>query len=191
LRLKLKQNSKPDLVMNHEHYSPDYIRSVLQDVKTLALVGASANTVRPSYFVMKYLIEKGYTVYPVNPGLAGQELLGQQVYATLADIPLSIDMIDIFRNSEAALDVTKEALVLPQKPKVIWMQLSVRNDEAAALAEAEGLRVVMNRCPKMEYGKLSGEWGWVGGNSGVISSKRQSMNANGRLQSLGLGPTEK
>jgi uncharacterized protein len=177
--------------MNHEHYSPDYIRSVLQDVKTVALVGASANTVRPSYFVMKYLIEKGYTVYPVNPGLAGQELLGQQVYATLADIPVSVDMVDIFRNSEAALDVTKEALVLPQKPKVIWMQLSVRNDEAAALAEAEGLRVVMNRCPKMEYGKLSGEWGWVGGNSGVISSKRQSMNANGRLQSLGLGPKEK
>jgi uncharacterized protein len=177
--------------MNHEHYSPDYIRSVLQDVKTVALVGASANAVRPSYFVMKYLIEKGYTVYPVNPGLAGQQLLGQQVYATLADIPVSIDMVDIFRNSEAALDVTKEALVLPQKPKVIWMQLSVRNDEAAALAEAEGLRVVMNRCPKMEFGKLSGEWGWVGGNSGVISSKRQSMNANGRLQSLGLGPTEK
>jgi uncharacterized protein len=177
--------------MKHEHYSPDYIRSVLRDVKTVALVGASANTVRPSYFVMKYLIEKGYTVYPVNPGLAGQELLGQQVYATLADIPASIDMIDIFRNSEAALDVTKEALMLPQKPKVIWMQLSVSNDEAAALAEAEGLRVVMNRCPKMEYGKLSGEWGWVGGNSGVISSKRQSMNANGRLQSLGLGPTEK
>jgi uncharacterized protein len=177
--------------MNHEHYSPDYIRSVLRDVKTVALVGASANTVRPSYFVMKYLIEKGYTVYPVNPGLAGQELLGQQVYATLADIPVSIDMVDIFRNSEAALDVTKEALALVIKPKVIWMQLSVRNDEAAALAEAEGLRVVMNRCPKMEYGKLSGEWGWVGGNSGVISSKRQSMNTNGRLQSLGLGPTEK
>jgi uncharacterized protein len=177
--------------MNHEHYSPDYIRSVLQDVKTVALVGASANTVRPSYFVMKYLIEKGYTVFPVNPGLAGQELLGQQVYATLADIPVSIDMVDIFRNSEAALDVTKEALELPQKPKVIWMQLSVWNVEAAELAETEGLRVVMNRCPKMEFGKLSGEWGWVGGNSGVISSKRQSMNANGRLQSLSLGPREK
>jgi uncharacterized protein len=177
--------------MNHEHYSPDYIRSVLQDVKTVALVGASANAVRPSYFVMKYLIEKGYTVYPVNPGLAGQELLGQQVYATLADIPVSIDMVDIFRNSEAALDVTKEALALVIKPKVIWMQLSVRNDEAAALAESEGSRVVMNRCPKMEFGKLSGEWGWVGGNSGVISSKRLNMNANGRLQSLGLGPTEK
>jgi uncharacterized protein len=173
--------------MNHDSYSSDYIRSVLQDVKTIALVGASANTVRPSYFVMKYMIEKGYTVYPVNPGLAGQELLGQEVYASLADIPVSIDMVDIFRNSDAALEVTKEALALTTKPKVIWMQLSVRNDEAAALAEAAGLRVVMNRCPKMEYGKLSGEWGWVGGNSGVISSKRQSLHESGRMQSLGIG----
>lgn len=177
--------------MNHDHYSPDYIRSVLQDVKTIAVVGASANTVRPSYFVMKYMIEKGYTVYPVNPGLAGQDLLGQKVYATLAEIPVSIDMVDIFRNSEAALDVTKEALSLAVKPAVIWMQLSVRHDEAAELAEAAGIRVVMNRCPKMEYGKLSGEWGWVGGNSGVISSKRQSLHESGRLQSLGIGVTPK
>lgn len=173
--------------MNHDSYSPDYIRSVLQDVKTIALVGASANVVRPSYFVMKYMIEKGYTVYPVNPGLAGQDLLGQRVYATLADIPVTIDMIDIFRNSDAALEVTKEAMRLPKKPKVIWMQLSVRHDEAAALAEAVGIRVVMNRCPKMEYGKLSGEWGWVGGNSGVISSKRQNLHESGRMQSLGIG----
>ncbi len=173
--------------MNHDSYSPDYIRSVLQEVKTVALVGASANTVRPSYFVMKYMMEKGYTVYPVNPGLAGQDLLGQKVYATLADIPVSIDMIDIFRNSDAALEVTREALTLAVNPKVIWMQLSVRNDKAAELAEAAGLRVVMNRCPKMEYGKLSGEWGWVGGNSGVISSKRQSLHESGRMQSLGIG----
>jgi uncharacterized protein len=173
--------------MNHDTYSPDYIRSILQDVKTVALVGASANTVRPSYFVLKYLIDKGYTVIPVNPGLAGQDLLGQKVYATLADIPVSIDMVDIFRNSDAALNVTKEALALTQKPKVIWMQLSVKNHEASELAEAAGLRVVMDRCPKMEYGKLSGEWGWVGGNSGIISSKRQSLHEGGRIQSLGLG----
>jgi uncharacterized protein len=177
--------------MNHASYSPDYIRGILQDIKTIALVGASANTVRPSYFVMKYMIEKGYAVYPVNPGLAGQELLGQKVYASLADIPVTIDMVDIFRNSDAALEVTKEALALAVKPKVIWMQLLVRNDAAAMLAEAAGLRVVMDRCPKMEYGKLSGEWGWVGGNSGVISSKRQSLHENGRFQSLGLGATEK
>jgi uncharacterized protein len=173
--------------MNHDNYAPDYIRSVLQDVKTVALVGASANIVRPSYFVMKYMLDKDYIVYPVNPGLAGQELLGQKVYATLADIPVSIDMVDVFRNSDAALDVTKEALALAVKPKIIWMQLSVRNDVAAALAEAAGLRVVMNRCPKMEYGKLSGEWGWVGGNSGVISSKRQTLHESGRMQSLGIG----
>jgi uncharacterized protein len=176
--------------MNHDSYSPDYIRSVLRDVKTVALVGASANSVRPSYFVMKYMLDKGYIVHPVNPGLAGQELLGQKVYASLADVPVTIDMVDVFRNSDAALDVTKEALTLAVKPKIIWMQLSVRNDEAAALAEAAGLRVVMNRCPKMEYGKLSGEWGWVGGNSGVISSKRQTLHESGRMQSLGIGGKE-
>lgn len=174
--------------MNHDSYSPDYIRSVLQSVKTVALVGASSNTVRPSYFVMKYLIEKGYEVIPVNPGLAGQEILGQTVYASLKDIPRPVDMVDIFRNSEAAGPITDEALALPQLPKVIWMQLSVRNDEAAARAEARGLKVVMDRCPKMEYGKLSGEWAWVGGDSGIISSKKQALHESGKMQSLGLGP---
>ena len=134
------------------------------------------------------MIEKGYTVFPVNPGLAGKEILGQVVYASLADIPVPIDMVDIFRNSEAAGSITREALALKIKPQVIWMQLGVRNDEAAVLAEAEGLRVVMDRCPKMEFGKNSGEWAWVGGNSGVISSKRQVLNANGRMQSLGIAP---
>ena len=177
--------------MNHDSYSADYIKTILKSVKTIALVGASANIVRPSYFVMKYLIDKGYSVIPVNPGLAGQELLGQKVYASLADIPLSIDMVDVFRNSDAAMAITDEALALPEKPKVIWMQLSVRNDEAAAKAEQAGVQVVMNRCPKIEYGKLSGEWAWVGGNSGVISSKRQNLHENGRLQSLGLGATDK
>jgi uncharacterized protein len=172
--------------MNHDHYSSDYIRGILAEVKTIALVGASANEVRPSYLVMKYMIEKGYTVIPVNPGLAGQELLGQQVHASLSDIPVSIDMVDVFRNSEAAGAIADEALALPTKPKVIWMQLSVRNDVAAAKAEAAGVKVVMNRCPKMEYGKLSGEWGWVGGDSGVISSKRQVLHGSGRMQSLGI-----
>ena len=118
--------------MNHDTYSPDYIRAILQSVKTIALVGASSNAVRPSYFVMKYLLDKGYEVIPVNPGLAGQELLGQTVYGTLKDIPEPIDMVDIFRNSEAAGPITDEALALDPLPKVIWMQLSVRNDEAAA-----------------------------------------------------------
>lgn len=177
--------------MNHDSYSPDYIRGILRSVKTIAMVGASANDVRPSYLVLKYLLEKGYNVIPVNPGLAGQELLGQKVYGSLKDIPVAIDMVDIFRNSEAAGPIVDEALALPEKPKVIWMQLSVRNDEAAAKAEAAGLQVVMNRCPKMEYGKLSGEWAWVGGNSGVLSSKRQVLHSSGRTQSLGIAEKEK
>jgi predicted CoA-binding protein len=174
--------------MNHESYPADYIRGILQSVKTVALVGASSNTVRPSYFVMKYLLDKGYEVIPVNPGLAGQEILGRTVYASLKDIPQPVDMVDIFRNSEAAGPITEEALTLTPKPKVIWMQLSVRNDEAASRAEAEGLQVVMNRCPKMEYGKLSGEWAWVGGDSGLISSRKQALHESGKMQSLGLGP---
>ena len=174
--------------MNRDSYAPDLIRNILQSVKTIALVGASANEVRPSYFVMKYLIDKGYEVIPVNPGLAGQQILGQTVYASLGDIPKPVDMVDIFRNSDAAGPITDEALALSPKPNVIWMQLSVRNDEAAARAEAAGLQVVMNRCPKMEYGKLSGEWAWVGGDSGIISSRRQSLHESGKVQSLGLGP---
>lgn len=173
--------------MDHDNYSADYIRDILRSVKTIALVGASSNDVRPSYFVLKYLLDKGYDVTPVNPGLAGQEILGRRVYGTLKDIPYPIDMVDIFRNSQAAGVVTDEALTLTPLPKVIWMQLNVRNDEAAARAETAGLKVVMNRCPKMEYGKLSGEWSWVGGNSGLISSRRQRLHESGKVQSLGLG----
>ena len=174
--------------MNHDHYPVEYITDILRDVKTIALVGASNNEVRPSFFVLNYLLEKGYQVFPINPGLAGKEISGRMVYASLADVPVAIDMVDIFRNSEAALHITQEALVLDVLPKVIWMQLGVRNDAAIALAEARGLKVVMDRCPKMEFGKISGEWAWVGGNSGIISSKRQVVNANGRMQSLGIAP---
>ncbi len=174
--------------MNHDHYPVEYITDILRDVKTIGLVGASNNEVRPSFFVLNYLLEKGYQVFPINPGLAGKEISGRMVYASLADVPVAIDMVDIFRNSEAALQITQEALVLDVLPKVIWMQLGVHNDAAAALAEARGLKVVMDRCPKMEFGKISGEWAWVGGNSGIISSKRQVVNANGRMQSLGIAP---
>jgi predicted CoA-binding protein len=173
--------------MNHDSYSADYIRDILRSVKTIALIGASSNEVRPSYFVLKYLLDKGYDVSPVNPGLGGQEILGRRVYATLSDVPHPVDMVDIFRNSQAAAAITDEALSLTAVPKVIWMQLNVRNDAAAARAEASGIKVVMNRCPKMEYGKLSGEWGWVGGNSGLISSRRQRLHESGKMQSLGLG----
>ena len=171
---------------NHDSYDPAYIRSILEGVKTVAIVGASANEVRPSFFVTKYMIDKGYTVYPLNPGMAGKEILGRPVFASLADVPEPVDMVDIFRNSEAAAGVVDEALQLDPLPKAIWMQLTVRHDEAAAKAEAAGIKVVMNRCPKIEYGKLSGEWNWVGGNSGLLSSKRQSMHGSGKMQSLGI-----
>jgi predicted CoA-binding protein len=179
--------------MNHDSYPTDYIRGILHSVKVIAMVGASSNVVRPSYLVMQYLLSKGYDVIPVNPGLAGQELRGKMVYGTLKEIPKAVDMVDIFRTSKAAGTIVDEALTLTPEPSVIWMQLSVRNDEAAARAEAAGVKVVMNRCPKMEYGKQSGEWAWVGGNSGILSSRRQSMHESGKMQSLGLGviPTKR
>ena len=170
--------------VNHDRYDDDYIRAVLEETKTIAMVGASANTARPSYFVLKYLGGRGYAVNPVNPGLAGQEIAGRRVYGNLADVPGPIDMVDIFRNSEAAGAIVDEALKLTPAPKFIWMQLTVRNDAAAARAEAAGVRVVMNRCPKIEYGRLSGEIGWHGVNSRVISAKKPA--AGGGFQKLTL-----
>jgi predicted CoA-binding protein len=171
--------------MNHDSYEDNYIRGILNTVKTIAVVGVSPKTVRPSYFVFKYLLERGYRMIPVNPGQAGGELLGQKVYATLADIPEPVDMIDIFRNSDAALEVVREALALDPKPRVIWMQLGVRNDEAARLAEDAGLKVVMNRCPKIEYGRLSSEISWMGVNSRTLSAKRAPLLGKG-IQRMSL-----
>ena len=165
--------------MEHGAYPDDYIRDILKSAKTIALVGASNNPARPSWIVTKYLAERGYDVIPVNPGLAGQEILGLLVYARLADIPRPIDMVEIFRNSQAAGPITEEALALDPPPKVIWMQLSVRNDAAAAKAEAKGVRVVMNRCPKIEYGRLSGEIGWQGVNSRILSAKKPALAGKG------------
>ena len=170
--------------MNHDDYDEDYIRGILDEVKTITVVGASANNVRPSYFVVKYLKSKGYDVIPVNPGQAGKEIAGCKVYASLADIERPVDMVDIFRNSEAALEVTREALLLDPLPKVIWMQLQVRNDEAAKLAESKGVKVVMNRCPKIEYARLSQEIGWAGVRSGIVSSKKPVMT--GGFQRFGI-----
>ncbi len=163
--------------MNHDAYSDAYIRDILAQNRIIAMVGASANSSRPSYFAMKYLKQKGFTVIPVNPGQAGQEILGEKVYASLADIQEKVDIVDIFRSSDAALGVTREAIALGAK--VVWMQLGVRNDEAAKLAEEAGLQVVMNRCPKIEYGRLSGELGWAGVNSRRLSSKRPILGAKG------------
>ncbi|RVA02136.1 CoA-binding protein [Mesorhizobium sp. M7A.F.Ca.CA.002.05.1.1] len=157
---------------------------ILNSVKTIAMVGASANDVRPSYFVLKYLLAKGFSVFPINPGQAGKEILGRMTYARLADIPEPIDMVDVFRAPAAVPGIVDEALRLDPLPKVIWMQLGVRHDEAAARAEAAGIKVVMNRCPKIEYGKLSGEIGWTGVNSGVLSSKKPLMRSG--FQSFGV-----
>lgn len=170
--------------MNHDSYDNAYISDILESVKTVAIVGASANDVRPSFFVTKYLIDKGYTVFPINPGHAGKEILGCMTYARLADVPEPIDMVDIFRASAAVPPIVEEALALEPKPKVIWMQLTIRNDEAAARAEAAGVKVVMNRCPKIEYGRLSGEIAWNGVNSRVISSKKPVMRQG--FQSFGI-----
>lgn len=172
--------------IDHDRYSDDYIRTILGEVKTIAMVGASANTVRPSYFVLKYLLSKGYDVIPVNPGQAGREICGVPAAASLQEIDRPIDMVDIFRNSQAAAGVVDEVLTLSPLPKVIWMQLSVRNDEAAARAEAAGIKVVMNRCPKIEYARLCGEIGWAGVRSGVISSKKPAMQAG--FQRFGIVP---
>jgi uncharacterized protein len=170
--------------MNHDNYPDSYIRGILNGHKVFAMVGASPNQVRPSYFVQKYLLAKGYRVIPVNPGHAGKELLGQTVYASLRDIPEPVDVVDIFRNSAAALDITRDAIAIGAK--VVWMQLGVRNDEAARLAEEAGLKVVMNRCPKIEYGRLSGEIGWAGVHTRTLSSQKPVMGARG-VQNFTLG----
>ena len=170
--------------MNHDAHDDAFIAEILRTVRTVAIVGASANDVRPSFFVMKYLLGKGFSVVPVNPGHAGREILGQTTYARLADIPEPIDMVDIFRAPEAVPGIVDEVLALDPLPKVVWMQLGVRHDAAAAKAEAAGIEVVMNRCPKIEYGRLSGEIGWNGVNSGVLSSKRPLMRPG--FQSFGI-----
>jgi predicted CoA-binding protein len=167
--------------MNHDSYPDSYIRGILNTVKTIAMVGASEKENRPSYFAFKYLLERGYRMIPVNPGHAGHTMLGQQIYARLSDIAEPIDMVDIFRASQYATAVVQEALALLPRPQVIWMQLGVRNDEAAALAEANGVKVVMNRCPKIEYGRLSSEIAWMGVNTRTLSSKKATMGGVQRM----------
>ena len=159
--------------MDHESYHDEYIRNILRETKVIAMVGASSNWNRPSYFAMKYLQRKNFRVIPVNPREVGNKILTELVYGTLADVPEKIDMVDIFRNSEAAGAISDEVIAI--SAKVLWMQLSVRNDAAAARAEAAGLKVVMNRCPKIEFGRLSREIGSMGINTGIISSKRQTI----------------
>ncbi|MBU0781586.1 MAG: CoA-binding protein [Alphaproteobacteria bacterium] len=147
------------------------LKSILTRVKRIAILGVSANPVRPSYFVARYLKLKGFTIVPVNPGLAGQELLGERVYGSLAEVPGDVDMVDVFRRSDAVPGIVDEALARWPQLDVIWLQLGVHHDAAAVVATARGVTVVQDRCPKIEYQRLFGELRMGGFNTGVISSK--------------------
>jgi predicted CoA-binding protein len=174
--------------MDHDNYPDSYIRGILNTVKSITMVGISPKDNRPSYFAFKYLLERGYRMIPVNPGHAGRDILGQRVYAKLADIPEPVDMVDIFRAAQYVPGVVKEALAITPLPQVIWMQLGIRSGEAAALAEAAGLKVVMNRCPKIEYGRLSSEIAWMGVNTRTLSSQKAKLFGRG-IQRMSLNRT--
>ncbi len=161
----------PSIAAKHDAYSDRFIRSTLYSVRTIAMVGASANWIRPSFFAMKYLQTKGFRVIPVNPRAAGETILGETAISRLRDIEDKVDMVDVFRPAHEAEAIAEDAIAIGAK--VLWMQLGVRNDAAAAMAEAAGLTVVMNRCPKIEFARLHGELGWHGINSRVITVKRR------------------
>lgn len=162
-------------------YSDDLIRSILLSTKVIAMVGASGNEMRPSYFVLKYMLDKGYIVHPINPGMAGKKILGQTVYAALKDVPAPVDLVDIFRASEAVPGVVDEALAEKDRfgLKVIWMQLGVINEEAEAKAKEAGLTVIMDRCLKIEHGRFSGEISWMGVNRKVIDNRKPLLFGKG------------
>lgn len=152
-------------------YSDAHLREVLERAKTVAVVGVSANPVRPSYFVARYLGLKGYRVVPINPGLAGQILFGETVYADLASVPDAVDMVDIFRRSEAVPEIVDAALARWPDLQTIWMQIGVTHLAAAAVAESRGVTVIQDRCPKIEYQRLFGELRMGGFATGIVSSK--------------------
>ncbi len=162
-------------------YTNDYIAGILRNTRTIAMVGASGNEMRPSYFAMKYLLDHGFKVIPINPGLAGKEILGQRVYGALKDVPGPVDMVDIFRSPDAAPGIVRDALAEKDRfgLKTIWMQLGIVNEDAASMARAAGLNVVMDRCPKIEYGRLSGEIGWMGVNRRVIDNRKPATFSKG------------
>jgi O-acetylhomoserine (thiol)-lyase len=165
--------------MNHGGYADSYLAGILSRVKTIAIVGASPNWNRPSYFAMKYLQDKGFRTIPVNPRAAGEAILGERCYGSLREIPDPVDMVQVFRKSEEAGPLADEAIAIGAK--VLWLQLGVYNEAAAERAEAAGLQVIMNRCPKIEYMRLYGEIGRQGVNSNVITSKRRPVKAAKRL----------
>ena len=165
--------------MEHSGYSDAYIAAILSRLKTIAIVGASPSWNRPSYFAMKYLQDKGFRTIPVNPRAVGETILGEMCYASLRDIPDPVDMVQVFRKSEDAGPIADEAIEIGAR--VLWLQLGVYNEAAAERAEAAGLQVVMNRCPKIEYMRLYGEIGRQGVNSNVITNKKRPVKAAKRL----------
>ncbi len=171
--IKATEKDKLVYLTHHDVYPDAKIRAILRQVRVMAMVGASTVWRRPSSYAMKYLQKKGFRVIPVNPHRAGDEIFGETVYASIADVPGHIDMVDIFRTSEEAYDITRDVIASKDEKaiKVLWMQLTVRNDPAAELAEKAGLTVIMDRCPKIEYARLSGELGWSGINSRIITAK--------------------
>src|ERR1700676_3897978 len=159
-------------------YTDAKLRRILSSVRTIAMVGASSNWNRPSYFVMKYLQGKGYRVIPVNPGTAGKEQLGEKIYASLRDIPDKIDMVDVFRASDQVGPIVDDAIAIGAG--VVWMQLGVRNDAAAKKAEAAGIEVIMNRCPKIELGRLGGNLPWSGVTPAITRNRPAEPPTNRR-----------
>jgi len=162
-------------------YDDALIKSILRSTKTIAMVGASGNEMRPSYFAMMYLLAKGYVVHPINPGMVGKQILGQTVYAALRDVPAPVDMVDIFRTADVAAQIVREALAEKDRLgiKVIWMQLGVISEDAEKLAKDAGLTVIMDRCPKIEHGRFSGEIGWMGVNRKVIDNRKPLLFGKG------------
>jgi predicted CoA-binding protein len=155
-------------------YPDSLIKSILRSVKTIAMVGASGNDIRPSYFAMLYLLNKGYKIIPINPGMAGKQILGQAVYASLQDVPAPVDMVDIFREAKYAPAIARETVAQKDRlgVKVLWMQLGVVSQEAERIGREAGLTVIMDRCPKIEHGRFSGEMGWLGINRRVIDNRK-------------------
>ncbi len=163
------------------NYPDSLIKSILRSVRTIAMVGASANEIRPSYFALMYLLNKGYKVIPVNPGAAGTQVLGQTVYASLKDVPAPVDMVDIFREAKYAPDIARETVAEKERlgVKVLWMQLGVINPEAERIGKDAGLTVIMDRCPKIEHGRFSGEMGWLGINRKLIDNRKPLLFGKG------------
>lgn len=165
------------LASHHDSYADDHLLDILEGTRTVAMVGASPHWNRPSHFVLKYLLDRGFAVHPVNPRASGSTILDRPVYARLDDVPAPFEMVDVFRGSEAAAAVVDDAIRLKDDKgiRVVWMQLTVRNDAAAERAEAAGLTVIMDRCPKIEWSRLHGELSWGGIDSQVISSRRRRL----------------